>query len=65
MFESNGKNFAFYLVIKGRQLDIYNYWSHVRERIENISNLIYKSYYAFHEAIEKVRNYLGPTNYFF
>ena len=36
---------------------------HVLEQIDNFPNPFYKGYYAFHEAIKEVRNYLGP-NYF-
>ena len=55
------KNFAFYLVINGRQPDIYNHWPHVLQQIENFPNPIYKGYHAFHEAIVEVRNYLDPN----
>ena len=44
-------------------LNIYNFWPHVLEQIDNFHNPIYKGYHAFHEGITEARNDLGP-NYF-
>lgn len=40
----DSKNFSFYLIINGKQLDIYNYWPHILQQIESYPNPHYKGF---------------------
>lgn len=55
----DSKKFAFYLVINGRQLGIYNYRLHVLQQIENCPNSCYKGFSTYHEALAEAQKHLG------
>lgn len=47
----NSNNFAFYLVITGRQPGIYNYWPRVLDQIINFPNLKFQGFYYLEQAL--------------
>lgn len=56
----DSKNFAFYVIVKGRQLDIYKYCNKIVDLTVNYANSYFRGFYAFHKVTKYVTHLVKP-----